>query len=213
MPMSQGFYQRSGKRLFDVCAAGIGLLLTSPVLLVVALLIKLTSPGPVIYFQQRVGREGRLFRIAKFRSMRKDAEQTGSAITCRGDPRVTRVGRIIRALKIDELPQLWNVLKGDMSLVGPRPEVPRYVRNYDARQREILTVRPGITDLASIRYRREEHLLSQSPDPEQFYENVILPHKLDLSLEYLKRASFSYDVLLLSQTLVSICFSQENFVV
>ncbi len=196
-----GFYQQGGKRLFDVSTSAFALLLLWPLFLIVALLIKLTSPGPAIYFQERVGRGGRLFRIAKFRTMQNDAEQQGSSITWDGDVRVTAVGGALRFLKIDELPQLWNVLKGEMSLVGPRPELPCYVRHYTAREREVLTVRPGITNIASIRYRHEECLLSQSPDPERFYEDVILPHKLDLSLDDLKRTSFSYEFSLLLKTL------------
>jgi lipopolysaccharide/colanic/teichoic acid biosynthesis glycosyltransferase len=195
-----GFYQRGGKRMFDASASAMALLLLLPLFSIVALLIKLTSRGPIIYFQQRVGGGGRLFRIAKFRSMQDNAERAGSAITWRGDARITAVGRVLRFLKIDELPQLWNVLRGEMSLVGPRPEVPRYVRHYNARQRKVLTVRPGITDLASIKYRNEERLLSQSLDPERFYQDVILPHKLDLNLKYLEKMSFSYDLLLLIGT-------------
>jgi lipopolysaccharide/colanic/teichoic acid biosynthesis glycosyltransferase len=208
MTRDRGFYQRRGKRMFDVFTSSIALLFLSPLFLVIALLIKLTSEGSVIYFQQRVGREGRLFRIAKFRSMQNYAEQCGSRITWQGDARITPVGKVLRFLKIDELPQLWNVVKGEMSLVGPRPEVPHYVGRYDARQREVLTVRPGMTDLASIHFRREEQILGQSPDPERFYQDVILPHKLALNLHCLKKASFSYDLWLLSKTLLSICFSQ-----
>ena len=204
MPAGPGFYQRRGKRLFDVFVSGIGMLLLSPLLLVIAALISLTSRGPVIYFQERVGRDGRTFWIAKFRSMRDNSEQFGPPITSRGDERITGIGRMLRFLKIDELPQLWNVLKGEMSLVGPRPEIPRYARRYNARQRKILTVRPGITDLASIKYRDEERLLSQSSDTESFYEDVVLPHKLDLSLGDLEIVSFSHDLLLLAGTAMSI---------
>ncbi len=204
-----GLYRRGGKRLFDVFTSSVALLLFLPLLLIIALLIKLTSAGPALYFQQRVGLGGRVFRIAKFRSMQNNAEQVGLSITCRGDARVTPLGKILRSLKVDELPQLWNVLKGEMSLVGPRPEVPRYVRRYDLRQRQVLTLRPGITDLASIKYRREEHLLSQCADPERFYEEVILPRKLELNLDYMERESFCYDLLLLSRTVVSIWFSKS----
>jgi lipopolysaccharide/colanic/teichoic acid biosynthesis glycosyltransferase len=193
-------YQRGGKRMFDILASAIGLLALSPLFIIVAVLIKLTSLGPVLYFQTRVGREGILFRIAKFRSMQHNAEQIGSSITWSGDVRVTGVGNVLRFLKIDELPQLWNVLKGEMSFVGPRPELPAHVRFYDARQRRVLAVRPGITDLASIKYRHEERLLRTSPDPETFYKNVILPDKLDLNLRYLERLSFSYDLLMLAKT-------------
>jgi len=205
-----GLYRRYGKRTFDVLVSLVVLVLFFPVFLVVALLVKLTSPGPVLFLQQRVGIGGSVFQIAKFRSMQSDAAQQGPAITSGGDVRVTPFGRLLRFLKLDELPQFWNVLKGEMSLVGPRPEVPSYVRHYDARQREVLTLRPGITDLASIQYRREEHLLSQCDDVERYYKDVILPHKLELNLDYLKRESFSYDLSLLSRTLASICFSSRN---
>ena len=131
-------------------------------------------------------------------------ENTGLQITCAGDARVTALGRILRWAKIDELPQLWNVFKGEMSLVGPRPELPKYVRQYSYWQREVLTVRPGITDPASMKYRREEELLRQSFDPERYYEEVLLPDKLRLNFDYVKESSFSYDFLLLLKTLVLI---------
>jgi len=201
-----GFYARRGKRMFDAFASAIALLLLSPLFVVISLLIKLTSAGPVFFLQQRVGRHGRLFRIAKFRSMGVGAEKQGPAITARGDLRITPLGRLSRLAKIDELPQLWNVLKGEMSLVGPRPELPNYVTNYTARQRGVLTVRPGMTDPASIKYAREELALSENADPERFYANVILPDKLDLNLEYIERVSFFRDLSLLSKTVIAIVF-------
>lgn len=194
------FYTKMGKRVFDFVTAGIGLVLLTPLLLFLMLLVKLTSPGPVLYRQERVGRGGKLFRIAKLRSMFEDADKGGSAITSAGDPRVTAVGRVLRRLKLDELPQLWNVLKGEMSLVGPRPEVPRYVESYSASQRRVLTVRPGITDPASIAYRQEEELLGAQPDPDRCYRVVVLPEKLNLNLEYVDQISFSYDLSLLLRT-------------
>ncbi len=204
MAIGVTLYQRGGKRTFDALASMIALLVLLPVFLIIAVLIKLTSTGSVFYFQNRVGKQGRLFRIVKFRSMQQNAEQLGSPITWRGDPRVTAVGGVLRFLKIDELPQLWNVLKGEMSLVGPRPELPVYVRHYDARERKVLTVRPGMTDLASIKYRHEERVLSLSSDPESFYTNVVLQDKLDLNLKYLERVSFSYDLLLLARTAMTV---------
>ncbi len=206
MATDPGIYQRGGKRIFDVLLSAIALLLLSPLFLVIALLVSISSTGPIFYLQQRVGKDGRLFRIAKFRSMQHNTKQVGSPITWRGDGRVTPFGKVLRFSKLDELPQFWNVLKGEMSLVGPRPEVPRYVLHYTARQREVLSVRPGVTDFASIVYRNEEHLLSQSPEPERFYEEIILPHKLDLNLAYLKKVSLSYDLLLLARTLLSVFF-------
>jgi lipopolysaccharide/colanic/teichoic acid biosynthesis glycosyltransferase len=198
--MDTGFYQRRGKRILDCVVAALGLLLLAPLLLVVALLVKLTSRGPVFYLQDRVGRSGRIFRIVKFRSMFEDGDKGGLAITSSGDPRITPMGRILRHLKIDELPQLWNVLIGEMSVVGPRPEVPRYVESYSPAQRRVLTVRPGITDPASIAYRREQDLLAAQSDPDRYYRDVVLPDKLNMNLEYLDHISFSNDLLLVLHT-------------
>ena len=195
------FYARIGKRFFDAVVASISLLLLAPLLAVLALLVKAASPGPVFYRQERVGRDGKIFRIAKFRSMLVNADRLGLHITSAGDPRITRIGRILRACKLDELPQLWNVARGEMSLVGPRPEVPRYVNSYSAAQREVLAIRPGVTDPASIAYREEEKLLASQPDPERYYREVVLPHKLDLNREYLSRMSFCYDAYLLARTI------------
>jgi lipopolysaccharide/colanic/teichoic acid biosynthesis glycosyltransferase len=197
-------YFRVWKRLIDVAASSVGLLLLSPLLVVTGILVKCTSRGPMLYWQDRVGRGGRHFRIAKFRSMEVDADKKGPDITSSGDSRVTPFGLVLRKLKIDEFPQLWNVLKGEMSLVGPRPELPRYVANYSQEQRRVLGVRPGITDLASIRYRHEEEILAQSEDPESFYRNVVLPHKLELNLEYIEKMSFLFDAKLIVQTLESL---------
>jgi len=197
-------YRKWGKHSLDSFASLVGLLLASPVLLVVAVLVKCTSPGPIFYWQERVGLRGQLFRIVKFRTTCLDTEQRGSAITSSGDPRVTTVGRWLRRLKLDELPQLWNVLMGEMSLVGPRPEVPRYVQSYSSAQRRVLSVRPGITDPASIAYRREEELLVSHTDVDRYYREVILPDKLRMNLEYLDRISFFYDLLLLVRTIRAI---------
>ena len=175
-------------------ASAAGLVLLAPVFAVVALVIAATSPGPVFFRQVRVGRGGEPFRIYKFRSMRVGAEALGGQLTVRGDPRVTRVGALLRASKIDELPQLINVLVGDMSLVGPRPEVPRYVALYTPEQRRVLEVRPGITDPASIRYRDESAVLARAADPERAYVEEVLPHKLAINLAYLDRRSLASDV-------------------
>lgn len=197
----RGFYGRAGKRALDVAISFVALVLLSPVLAAVAVLVKCTSPGTALYWQDRVGRAGKLFRIAKFRSMVAGADRRGLAITTSGDPRVTRLGAVLRKLKIDELPQLWNVLRGDMSLVGPRPELPVYVAGYTEEQRRVFSVRPGITDVASIRYRDEEKILAASTSPEEFYRRVVLPHKLELNAEYIERMSFSFDVQLIFETL------------
>lgn len=207
-PISQrakvGFYRRHGKRAFDFVVSCIALLLLSPFLILIAIAVKVRSRGPAIYWQERVGRGGRVFRMAKFRSMVADAEQNGRAITAAGDARVTPVGAILRKLKIDEVPQLWNVLRGEMSLVGPRPELPLYVATYTLPERQVLSVAPGITDPASIAYRHEERILSTSADPETLYRRVVLPHKLVLNLAYIERMCFWGDVGLIFKTLTSI---------
>ena len=201
---NNGFYRRLGKRLIDIVASLVGLVLLSPVLIAVSILVKCTSPGPILYWQDRVGRGEKMFRIAKFRSMVAGADKKGPSITSSGDARVTRLGAILRKFKLDEFPQLWNVLRGEMSLVGPRPELPQYVANYTGEQRRVFSVRPGITDIASIRYRHEEELLGQSQNPEEFYRNVVLPQKLELNLRYIKQLSLSCDAKLIYLTLRSL---------
>lgn len=188
------------KRLFDVVASGVGLLLLSPLFLLVAIWIKLDSPGPVFYRQVRVGRYNRDFRIFKFRSMRVGADK-GSLVTIGGrDPRVTCSGYFIRKFKIDELPQLINVFIGDMSLVGPRPEVRHYVDYWTKEQLRVLDVRPGITDPASIKFRNENELLEKAEDPEKYYIEVIMQEKLRLYLKYVEKHNFWYDIKLIFQT-------------
>ncbi|MCF2604313.1 sugar transferase [Parabacteroides distasonis] len=189
------------KRLFDIVASCIWLIVLSPLLLAVAIWIKLDSKGPVFYRQVRVGRYNKDFRIFKFRSMRMGSDK-GSLVTIGGrDPRVTRSGYFIRKYKLDELPQLLNVLLGDMSLVGPRPEVRHYVNYWTPEQMHVLDVRPGLTDPASIKFRNENDLLEQVEDPEAYYINVIMQEKIKLYLEYVEQASFGYDLKLLFKTL------------
>ena len=197
------FYRRYGKRLIDVSVSSMGLILLSPLLIVVGILVRCTSSGPILYWQDRMGRGSKVFRIAKFRSMVAGAEKKGPSITASGDARVTGFGAILRRFKIDEFPQLWNVLRGEMSLVGPRPELPQYVLNYTPEQRLVLSVRPGITDIASIRYRHEEAILAETENPEQFYRNVVLPDKLALNIQYIRDISLSVDVKLVIETLRS----------
>ncbi len=188
------------KRLFDITASACGLLILSPLLLLVALWIKLDSPGPVFFRQVRVGLHNRDFRIFKFRSMRVGADK-GSLVTIGGrDPRVTRSGYFIRKFKIDELPQLINVFIGDMSIVGPRPEVRHYVNYYTPEQMRVFDVRPGITDPASIKFRNENELLEQAQDPEQYYIQVIMQDKIKSYLEYVNQHSFWYDIKIIFQT-------------
>ena len=206
--METTFYRQWGKRTLDLILSLFGLLLLSPLLLVIAALVKITSSGPVVYRHVRVGLGGQLFGVMKFRTMVPDSDQRGPAITSAADPRITPIGRWLRRLKLDELPQLWNVLKGDMSLVGPRPEAPRYVESYSPAQRRVLSVRPGITDLASIAYRHEEDLLAGHADLDRYYREVVLPDKLNLNLVYLDRMSLLYDLSLLVRTATAIFTSQ-----
>ncbi len=189
------------KRTFDIIASGLGLIVLSPLFLILAIWIKLDSKGPVFYRQVRVGYKNKDFRIFKFRSMRVGADK-GSLVTIgERDPRVTRLGYWIRKFKLDELPQLINVFIGDMSLVGPRPEVRHYVDFWTPEQMCILAVRPGITDPASIRFRNENELMEQAGDPEKYYVEVIMPEKIKLYTEYVNNHSFWGDIGLLFRTL------------
>lgn len=182
------------KRLFDIVASGIGLVLLSPLFLVLAIWIKMDSKGPVFYRQVRVGKNNKNFRILKFRSMHVGADK-GSLVTIGGrDSRITRSGYYIRKYKFDEIPQLINVFIGDMSLVGPRPEVRYYVNYWTSEQMHVLDVRPGITDPASIKFRNENELMEKAEAPEDYYINVIMQEKIKLYLEYVENASFWYDI-------------------
>lgn len=192
------------KRIFDIVTSGLGLIVLSPLFLFLALWIKYDSRGPVFYRQVRVGRNNKDFRLYKFRSMRSGADRQGLITIGGRDPRVTRAGYYIRKYKLDELPQLINVFVGDMSIVGPRPEVRRYVDLYTPEQMQVLTVRPGITDVASIRYRNENELLEQAEDPEKYYREVVMPDKLKINREYIERASFWFDIRLIFCTLQTI---------
>jgi lipopolysaccharide/colanic/teichoic acid biosynthesis glycosyltransferase len=190
------------KRIFDIIAAFMGLVLLFIPGVLVAAAVKVTSAGPVFFRQERVGRRFRLFRIYKFRTMVQDAPLQGGQITFGDDPRITRIGRILRKTKIDELPQLINVLVGDMSLVGPRPEVPRYVELFHDDYVEILTARPGITDLASLKYRDEASILGSATDPDKEYTIHILPEKIAVAKEYVRRASLWLDFSIIFKTIL-----------
>ena len=190
------------KRAFDLTASAIGLAVVSPVLLIAAVAVWFDSPGGILFRQERVGRGFRPFQIYKFRTMRAAAQ--GPAITITNDQRITRVGHFLRATKIDELPQLLNVVKGEMSLVGPRPEVRAYVELFEPDYREILTVRPGITDLASLKYRDESRLLAAAADPHHEYVAHILPDKIRLAKEYVARTSLLFDLQVIMRTLVAL---------
>jgi lipopolysaccharide/colanic/teichoic acid biosynthesis glycosyltransferase len=189
------------KRIFDLILSAIGLLILSPIFVAVALWIKLDSPGPILFKQTRVGYEGKDFQIYKFRTMVVNAEAIGTQITIGEDPRITKSGKFLRKYKLDELPQLFNVLLGDMSLVGPRPEVPKYVSLYNADQKKVLNVLPGITDLASLEFSNENELLAGKEDAEEFYIQEIMPQKLLLNLEYIDRAGLLFDLKIILRTI------------
>lgn len=192
------------KRLFDILASGFGLICLSPLFAVLAVWIKCDSPGPVFYRQVRVGRGNKDFRIFKFRSMRVGSDKKGLITVGGHDPRVTRSGYYIRKYKLDEFPQLINVFIGDMSLVGPRPEVRKYVDMYTPEQLRVLDVRPGITSLASLRYRNENELLAQAEDPDRCYVEKVMPDKLAIDLEYVRKANLLTDIKLIFATIASI---------
>lgn len=192
------------KRVMDVCLSGAALCVLWPLFLVLALAVRLDSPGPVFYRQVRVGRNGKPFRIFKFRSMVADADKLGLAITVGRDRRITRVGAFLRRTKLDELAQLINVFLGQMSFVGPRPEVEEYVRLYTPYQRQVLLVRPGITDYASIAYRNESDLLAGAQDPRRMYIEEIMPAKIELNMKYLREISPLADIRLILKTVAAL---------
>lgn len=203
--MRETLYFRFGKRWFDATIAFAALVPLAPLFLLVAVAIKLTSRGPVFFRQVRTGQFERPFRIFKFRTMTGESRGRGSLLTATGDPRITPLGRWLRKTKIDELPQLINVVSGDMSLVGPRPEVPEYVARYSERQKQTLRVRPGITGPAANNYIDEEQLLSCQPDKEAFYLTSILPAKLEHDIAYSGRVGFRKDLLIIFETVAKVC--------
>ncbi len=188
------------KRAFDLLFAGVLLLVISPLMLLFSWAVALTSPGGAFFRQERVGRGGVPFRLLKFRTMRPGSEALGQLTIGGRDPRITGVGYWLRKSKLDELPQLWNVVKGDMSIVGPRPEVPNYVALYSPEQREVLSVRPGITGMASINYIDENELLVRSVDPERAYREEVMPAKLALDLRYVRERSLLLDLRIILAT-------------
>ncbi len=193
------------KRGFDLVAAGGALVVSLPAIAVIAMAVRLDTPGPVLFRQLRIGRDQRPFYILKFRTMVDRPDVPGHDITLHRDPRITRTGEFLRHWKLDELPQLWNVFRGDMSIVGPRPEVPRYVELYPRLLRDVvLSVRPGITDPASIKYRSEADMLAGAVDPDQMYREVILPDKLELAAAYARSISFGRDLRIIVQTLFKV---------
>lgn len=192
------------KRLLDVVVSAVGLVVLAPFFLLFAVLIKAGSTGPVFYLQERVGKGGVTFRLFKFRTMRVGADKATAITVGQRDPRITPVGYFLRRFKLDELPQLINVLKGDMSLVGPRPELKRFVDLYVGEQRKVIDVTPGITDYASIEFRNENELLEGKVDPIDYYVKEILPRKLELNLKYIRERSFWLDVRIILLTVVGI---------
>jgi lipopolysaccharide/colanic/teichoic acid biosynthesis glycosyltransferase len=189
------------KRTIDFFAAFIGLIVLSPFFLIIAVLVKLDSHGPIFYLQNRVGLKGKLFQLFKFRSMKIEADKLAPITIGQRDPRITTIGYFLRRFKIDELPQLINVLKGEMSLVGPRPEVEKFVKLYNPNQLRVLTVKPGITDYASIEFRNENRLLEGKPDPIEYYVTEIMPEKLRLNLKYIDSQSLLTDIQIIFKTL------------
>jgi len=197
------------KRCFDFVFSLVGLFILTPVLLLICIIVKIDSTGPVFFIQQRVGRGGNLFGLFKFRTMQVDADKFTAITVGSRDPRITRVGYYLRKYKLDELPQLINVVVGDMSLVGPRPELKKFVDLYTAEQRIVISIRPGITDLASIEYRNENELLEGKADPIDFYIREIMPHKLELNRQYLQHQSLMLDFRIIVKTAFSIFIKRK----
>jgi len=187
------------KRLFDILFSFLGLIIFTPLFIVITILIKVSMPGPVIFRQKRVGRYGRPFTIAKFRTM--ILNHNGTSISVKGEDRITSLGAILRKYKLDEMQELWNVLRGDMSFVGPRPDVPEYIDRLAGEEKHILEIRPGITSPATLKYSNEEELLSLVPNPKEYYDEIIWPDKVSLNLDYYYNRSFFGDINLIFQTI------------
>jgi len=192
------------KRLFDIFFSALGIIICIPFFIIAAILVKLDSSGPILFTQERIGKDFKPFKIYKFRTMKKVGDQDGPKITIKGDNRITGIGRLLRKYKIDELPQLFNVLKGDMSFVGPRPEISEYVNLFKTAYEKLLSIRPGITDPASICYSNEEMLLSGSDNWEENYRKIVLPEKIKLSLQYVDNHNIITDLRLIVKTVLKI---------
>jgi lipopolysaccharide/colanic/teichoic acid biosynthesis glycosyltransferase len=198
-------YRIFGKRLFDLLLATVGLIAAAPLFLLLPVVIKMNSAGPVFFVQQRMGKGGRLFSLIKFRSMTVKTANDGKDFEPGFGPRITASGKVLRKLKLDEVPQLINVLKGEMSMVGPRPEVKKYARFYAGKYADVLSVRPGLTDPASIKYRNEETIFSSCSDPEKIYATRVLPDKLEIALRYVREGmDFKNDLSILAQTVLAV---------
>ena len=199
------------KRLFDIVASVIGLVVFSPVMLIVAIIVKMTSPGPILFSQKRLTKGMREFNIYKFRSMVSNELREKNTVQIKGSSsEITPIGKFMRKTKLDELPQFWNILKGDMSFIGPRPELPRRLKYYNDRQKQIFSVRSGISSPASIVFSDEEYLMNQVKDPEKFYIQEIMPYKIELNLYYIEHQSFFYDIWLIVATLLKIVNKVKN---
>lgn len=199
------------KRLFDIVASLVGLIVFAPIMLIVAVIVKVTSPGPILFYQKRLTKGMREFNIYKFRSMVSNELREKNTVQIKGSSsEITSIGKFMRKTKLDELPQFWNILKGDMSFIGPRPELPRRLKYYDKRQKEIFSVRSGISSPASIVFSDEEYLMNQVQDPEKFYIEQIMPYKIELNLYYIEHQSFFYDIWLIIATLLKIVNRVKN---
>ena len=188
------------KRLFDFCSSLIGLIVLSPLLILISILIKISSSGPFLFCQKRVGKDGEIFTLIKFRSMTVQQESNSTA-TARGDVRITKIGAFLRKYKLDELPELWNVIKGEMSLVGPRPDVPGYADKLVGKDRNILRLRPGITGAASLKYANEEEILADQQNPQKYNDEIIFPDKVKVNLEYYENQSLWLDIKIIFATI------------
>ncbi len=201
--------KRIGKNIFDFVFGVIGFIILLPFLMIIGILIRIMSPGSVMFEQERIGKDGKPFKILKFRTMVENAEELGPQITIGKDMRVTKIGEFLRKYKIDEFPQIINIINGEMSFVGPRPEVKKYVDLYTPEQRKVLSIKPGVTDLASIKFKNENEILAQSQNPERTYTEVIMPEKLRINLDYVENASLLYDVKLIFNTIKSVFFEKR----
>lgn len=197
-------YRSLIKRIIDIFFSILGIIFLLPLFLLIAFLIKINDNGPIFFLQERVGLNGTIFKIIKFRTMSVESERSGLQLTVKNDNRITKIGKILRKYKLDEFPQLINVLYGDMSLVGPRPEIQKYVKLYNKKQKLVLTVRPGITDIASIKFKNENELLDGTENPEIKYINYIMPKKLRYNLWYIKNYNFCNDIYIIFLTLKSV---------
>lgn len=207
--LDRSIFQNASKRLLDVTLATLGLICLLPLVVLCALLARVQSPGPVIYRAKRIGRGGRIFEMYKFRTMVANAESLGAGLTIYGDSRITKLGRFLRWTKWDEIPQFLNVIKGDMSIIGPRPEAPEYVKYYTENQKQVLQVRPGITGPAQVANHDEEKKLKDQTNPEQYYITQLMPRKLEIDLTYIEKQSVASDLLWLVKTFFVIVFSRR----